>query len=449
MRNPDNKPRVAFLALARTTFDMALANDTIDRARGSLTTAGMTLLGPANAITNASEATAALGRLNPDEVDVMVVLQATFADSQMVRSLAGSVTAPLLLWAIPEAPAGGRLRLNSYCGVNLAAHALKRAGLRYESVYAEPGDADVVERIRQLGLAGSIRRQLRGVRIGRLGANPDGFESCLVDPEALRRGLGAEVVPLNLGEFFSAVKAVDAGEIGSLREELRPNVTALDEVDKDAADKTLASYLAMRQLSERHNLDGLAVRCWPEFFTEMGCAACGALSLSSDRMLPAGCESDVNGVLTQWILQTIAGTPAFDTDIVAFDESTDSVVFWHCGKAPLSLADPLEKPRATVHSNRQLPLLWEFPLKPGTVTLARLSAATGEYRLTITKGEMLRAEKSFTGTSGRCRLKRPAREFMETILTEGLEHHLALVYGDHLSTLRVLARQLDLPVLEL
>jgi L-fucose isomerase-like protein len=449
MSNQDYNPRVALLPMARTTFDMALANQMIERARESLTTAGMTLMGPSDAITDASEAEGALSGLDLESVDVMVVLQATFADSQMVRGLADSVTAPLLLWAIPEAPTGGRLRLNSYCGVNLAAHALKRAGLRYESIYAEPEDPQVVERIRELGLVGSIQRQVRGVRIGRLGTNPDGFESCVVDTDALRQTFGAEVVPLALDDFFAAVEEVDAGEISSLRDDLRPNVAALDLVEKEPADKTLASYLAMQRLSESHRLDGFAVRCWPEFFIEMGCAACGALSLLSDGMVPAGCESDVNGVLTQWILQTIAGTPAFDTDIVAFDDATDSVVFWHCGKAPLSLADPQEKPRATIHSNRQLPLLWEFPLKPGPVTLARLSAATGNYRLTIAKGEMLRAEKSFTGTSGRCRFERPAREFMETILAEGLEHHMALVYGDHLSTLRALARRLDLPVLEL
>ena len=60
-----------------------------------------------------------------------------------------------------------------------------------------------------------------------------------------------------------------------------------------------------------------------------------------------------------------------------------------------------------------------------------------------------RAEKSFTGTSGVCRFAKPAPEFMERILKEGLEHHVALAYGDHAATLRALAKLLDLPVLEL
>jgi L-fucose isomerase-like protein len=103
------------------------------------------------------------------------------------------------------------------------------------------------------------------------------------------------------------------------------------------------------------------VRCWPEFFTELGCAACGSSSMLNDGLIPASCEADVNGAITQLILQLISGAPVVDTDIVSFDLDADTAVFWHCGKAPLSMADPDVQPRATNHSNRQKPLLMEFP----------------------------------------------------------------------------------------
>jgi L-fucose isomerase-like protein len=212
---------------------------------------------------------------------------------------------------------------------------------------------------------------------------------------------------------------------------------------------TLGTYLVLRRLAQRERLAGFAIRCWPEFFDEMKCAACGAMSLLCDELTPASCESDINGIVTQVILQEIAEAPVFDSDIVAMNEELDGVVFWHCGKAPLSMADPEVRPLATVHSNRGMPLLMEFPLKPGPLTLARLTAASGEYQLVIGSGEMLRAAKSFSGTSGVCRFRKPAPEFMERILEEGLEHHVALVYGDHVAALRALATVLDLPVLEL
>jgi L-fucose isomerase-like protein len=91
----------------------------------------------------------------------------------------------------------------------------------------------------------------------------------------------------------------------------------------------------------------------------------------------------------------------------------------------------------------------EFPLKPGRVTVARLSEATGGYRLVVGSGEMLRAPMSFSGTSGVLRFDRPARQVLDTMLGQGLEHHLSLTYGDHVPTLLALARMLDLSVLRL
>jgi len=83
------------------------------------------------------------------------------------------------------------------------------------------------------------------------------------------------------------------------------------------------------------------------------------------------------------------------------------------------------------------------------VTIARLSEATGAYRLIVGRGEMLRAPLSFSGTSGVLRFDRPAAEVVDTIMAEGLDHHISLTYGDHLDALLAVARWLDLPVLQL
>jgi L-fucose isomerase-like protein len=91
----------------------------------------------------------------------------------------------------------------------------------------------------------------------------------------------------------------------------------------------------------------------------------------------------------------------------------------------------------------------EFPLKPGTGTVARLSQATGSYRLVIGTGTMQRAPKSFSGTSGVLKFERTATAVLDTILSEGLEHHLSLTYSDHRSALISLAKMLELPVLYL
>ncbi len=439
--------RVGLVPLARTTFDIPLATQMTERVRARLAEAGLTLVGPNELVTDAERVRAAAGSLVDDPPDLLLVLQATFADSTMVMELTDLVDAPLLLWALPETPSGGRLRLNSLCGINLAAHALKRAGRRYDYLYAEADDDQALAKVDSLARAGRARRLLRQAQVGRIGEHPDGFDSCQFDGEALRQRFGLEVVQVALADLFNDIQAVDEPGVEVVLENISARLDGLDALDQTALRTSLRAYLAMDQLAQRQGLNGLAVRCWPEFFTQLGCAACGAMSMLSDQMIPCSCEVDVNGTITQFILQSLSGEPAFGSDLVSVDLEKDAAVLWHCGLAPLSMADPEFRPRGTIHSNRQLPLLMEFPLKPGRVTVARLSQADGAYRLVVGSGTMLRAPLSFSGTSGVLRFDRPVDQVLDTILQEGLEHHFSLTYGDHSPALFALGRMLDLPVL--
>ena len=70
-------------------------------------------------------------------------------------------------------------------------------------------------------------------------------------------------------------------------------------------------------------------------------------------------------------------------------------------------------------------------------------------RMVIGKGSMLKAPKSFSGTSGVIKFEKPAADVLDTVISEGLEHHYAISYSNVEKSLRILARQLNLPVLEL
>jgi hypothetical protein len=68
-------------------------------------------------------------------------------------------TTPIAIWAVPEPRIGGRLRLNAYCGLNLAAHAHGRAGVPPRHVQISPKRSTVGKVFRQsfagIGWSGS------------------------------------------------------------------------------------------------------------------------------------------------------------------------------------------------------------------------------------------------------------------------------------------------------
>ena len=90
--------RVGFAALARPTFDVALAETVSAAAWGRLDDLGHDLLGTPGLILEEGDLAAAIADASP--------------------------APPLLLWAAPEARSGGRLRLNGFCGINPAGHRL-------------------------------------------------------------------------------------------------------------------------------------------------------------------------------------------------------------------------------------------------------------------------------------------------------------------------------------
>ena len=442
-------PRIGVLAVGRNTFDVPYAEQVLASAWQSLRSLDVELCGEQTILFDGDQVVPALESLKQQSVDLIIQLQVTFTDAAMTMEIVRQIDVPLLLWSFPEPRSGGRLRLNSFCGINLAAHALSRAGLTYEYVHGAPDDSQALEYITVLAKAGAVKRSLKGTRIGVIGQHPDGFDACMFSHDECADLFGVEIGEHDLIEFLDGLKALDDDTAQSHFEERKSILVNLEEMDREATIKSLKAYEGMRRLVEEKGYAGLAVRCWPDFFTHYGGAACGAIAMLNEHYIPGGCEADVHGVITALILQRLAGEPAFNTDLVDMDRESDTCVFWHCGQAPVQMADPEVDVRATIHSNRKLPLLNEFPLKPGRITMARFSKGHDRATMVLGGGEMVRAPLAFSGTSGVAKLDSPIGEVLDNLMQAGLEHHTAIVYGEFRPALRKLAMLLNIDVVEL
>ena len=443
------KPRIGVIAVGRSTFDVAYAQQVFDQAWSALQRLDATLVGEPRIHYEADAALAAYAVLKAADVDALLVVQVTFTDAAVVTAIAQTLDVPLVLWTFPEPRTGGRLRLNSFCGANLASHTLSRRGGSLENVHGSPDSAEAVARIGDAARAAAIVRDLARSRILVVGEHPTGFDACNYTPDEVRSRFGVETVTTPVGAFLESVKALPESAADEPYARRSRDFANLAEMDPVATRKTLKAYAALKQRAETEGFDGVAVRCWPEFFTEYGCAACGAIALMNEDGRPGGCEADVFGVISSLVLQAASGQAVFNTDLVDVDPVSDTVVFWHCGQAPLEMADPEVVPRATIHSNRKLPLLSEFPLKPGRITLCRITQGEGRLRMMLAGGEMVRAPLAFSGTSGVARLDVPADAYRARLLEQGLEHHSSLAYGEFRPVLRRVAKILGLDLVEL
>ncbi len=459
--------RLGVIAIARPTFDVPFAQETAAAALANLRSTEHEIVGTADLAMDVGTVADRSDALEAEGIEALVVLQASFADS----SLAVAATrgpAPAILWAFPEARTGGRLRLNSFCGINLAAFTLTKKGRQYGWILGAPdmsglpaeltralaptlSNAEVHEvsvSSRAMEKAREVARRLSETVIGRVGDGPDGFEPCAYEADVLAEVLGVTVDEVPLPELFSRSTAATSAEVAAVRRTAAENLSGLDGVDQGALDRSLRMNVGLRSLIAERGWSGVATRCWPETFTEFGGAACTPMSLLNDQHTPGSCEADVYGNITGLVLQWLAGSPSFVADLVDLDEASDTGVMWHCGLAPFEMAGIDTEPRATIHSNRKMPLLSEFALKPGRVTIARFSQSKGQHRLVIGGGEMLDEPLAFSGTAGVIRFDRSANEVLRVVMSEGLEHHYGIVYGDFRDELTALAVQLGLSIVE-
>ncbi|MEO1250242.1 MAG: hypothetical protein AAFW76_10450 [Pseudomonadota bacterium] len=459
--------RLGIALLARPTFDVPFAEEMAKSAVATLEGTGATLIGSRALLFDKEAAEEAISALSAESLDGLVIVQATFTDAAMTVVLAQSVKAPIVLWAFPEERTGGRLRLNSFCGINLAGHALGKAGISYDYLFQDPSGAGVGTALADVLAGHKLQRAANGIvtpdpdggrriadalssaKIGLIGEHPDGFHTCAFDAEQLADLAGLGVSKSDLPSLFSAAKGVDGETVSELHASADAALNGLGSMEAEPLEKALRSFAALEQKAKSEEIQAFAIRCWPEFFTDYGCAACGAMAMLGEGGTPCACEADVCGAASLLMLKAVADDPPFLADLVDVDVADDTVVFWHCGLAPVSLADPAVSPAATIHSNRKKPLLNEFPLKPGRITIARLSQSLGQMRLVIGAGEMLARPNSFGGTSGVARLDQSAQHVMDTIMGEGLEHHYAFAYGDHRGALAGWAERAGVPVLTL
>ncbi len=456
--------KLAIFPLARSTFDMSLAEQVYSQKMEALNQLNFKLICPQNILLDEDDAEDFIQYLSEIEFDAILILQLTFRDAETICKIGSEFEHPITIWATNEPRDGDRLRLNSFCGLNLASHALGLRNRDFNWIYKNPSKTlsddlisalDGIDRkLREFQPTGSIEnhtwenKSKEAFKIGLLGQHPPGFDTCKYTEQSLENIFNTKITQFTLDELFTSAETSTEEELIQIRERLS-HVTGLNDVDQEELSKSLKLKFALEDLQKKQSLDAFAIRCWPETFTKYGAAVCGPVSLMGEKKIPCACEADVMGALSQLYLQKITQEPTFLVDLVDMDISDDTGVVWHCGQAPFSMRNPSYDIEATVHTNRKKPLLFQFPLKKGDITLFRISQSLGSLRVIRINGEVLDKPMAYTGTSGVIKFDKGVEKVLEGLLEERIEHHLVLAYGKHDKEISKFASEFGLSVLEL
>ena len=453
---------IGYLALARETFDVEYAESKFEIAKSLLLSLSPDAIGFENLITNDEDADSALSFFNRNDFEKIFLFQTTFTDAKFLLNFAKSIQKPICIVSFPEPRTGGRLRLNSICGLNLAMHSLIKNDITPDFVIMEEDD-----KANEMSFSNFIESQNESNKIawdiatianinadfdysidkqtiGIIGTRPEGFDTCDYDSNEVTSKLNVSLVDLELEDLFDEAKDIEVETIVKTKSTVSSYLAGTEELVQEEFDKSLSIFHGLENLKDKHNLDAFAIRCWPETFTEYGCASCGPMAMMNEKKVSCACEADVLGGISCNILNQMNNNPSLLVDIVDVDKSDNSLVFWHCGLAPISMAKE-GTAKSGIHSNRKKPLLHDFSLKEGEITIFRVSKARGRLQFFVMKGQVLDRPNSFSGTSGVINLGENSAHKLEQMFKGGLEHHVAFTYGDISDKLIHFGQQMDIP----
>ena len=453
---------MGFLVTGSSHFDPSYAEATRRRSREFLNTLGVEVLEPEAIAFDLDGLKPMVAEFKRQDIGLLVVQAGSFSWDNLAAHVAMELpSTPLVLWAVREPPMdGGLLKVNSLCSVMMNGAACAKLGKDFRFVYGNPEEAGVKDSLARTVRAASARNRLRQTRLGLVGYRPPGFYGSTFNEMGLRRTLGVELEHISLGELYDAIAAVTDEEAQRDLAGLMASGYRKGQVADRALLNLSRVYLATRKCIATKKVSGLALKCWPELF-DKDMLTCLANSRLNSEGIPVACEADVHGLVSQVIETYLTGEPTFFCDLVDVNEEKNTVFLWHCGAAPRQLAanpgggqnaasfggdqdagrradrnaGKMPAPQINTQPNRRAewnltcPMV-EFPLKPGRVTFCRLYELDGEYRLFYASGEALPIGQEMHGNCSWVRLDAGARETVEFIVNQHVEHHFAMAYGD-------------------
>lgn len=420
--------------LARKTFDFDAAREIYQHIQENLQRIeNVTFEFISELVFEVPDAEQAAQQFSKD-LDGIVLIAGTFHLGHLALVINKFVKKPILLWGLNELPYnGGKIRLNSVCGINLDASNLYKGGVKdYHVVIGDSIDEAWIDALR-------AKRAFSRAKIGIAGYRAHGFFNLDIDEPDLYRATGAMVDHFELADIFDIEVTLE--QVAAMREKFETTFT-ISALDEDQINKVSTLAAKLDEFVTRNNLTALAIRCWPEFAATFGIAPCAAMSLLQSGGKILACEGDILGALSMLAHVAIGAETPFLADFSQVNFNQNFALLWHCGVAPCNTWDGVcEMSLETYHASGK-GVTADFVMKSGDVSIARIDYCQDGYRLFLQEAKVIPMEKELKGTYAKVEFDCNVRDVLDKIVMNGIAHHVSVVYGKFIKPLEILARLL-------
>ena len=175
---------------------------------------------------------------------------------------------------------------------------------------------------------------LRG-RIGLFGQPSDWLIASGVDRDYLHQHYGIETIDIDLQRLIDGIKTIPQTEAEKVAQTIlkRPK-GVVEPSDADMLEAAKA-YLAIKRICQEERLDAMTIRCF-DIVKAWGTTSCLALALLNDEGIVAGCEGDMQTLMSMFLAKRLCGEAAFMANPSQLTDKTSMLA--HC-TIPLTMCD--------------------------------------------------------------------------------------------------------------
>ncbi len=349
---------------------------------------------------------------------------------------------PVLLFGTKEGAftEDGNRRSDSFCGTLSISSGLYRRAIPFSFL----GICFPEEEVFSKGIKDFVRtcvavKGFVGARIGLVGPRPERFETCAVNEFPMIEQFSQRIIPISLVDIFNrADEVVDEKRVARIIDEIKESANC-EWVKEETLRKSTRLEIALKEFAQEKDLSAMAVQCWSAMQEIHGISACLTMGRLTQQGIMTACEVDIHGALTmlvQHLASLKATVPHFIDWTIQHQREKDVFLAWHCGNAPMGLKARNSQIYLKSHSilgeslgRERCEGTAEFQLKEGKVTLSRIVEYDGEFKMLITKGEIIPSKDKLRGSWSWVKVSDLANLY-RTLVEEGFIHHASMIHGD-------------------
>ena len=172
-------------------------------------------------------------------------------------------------------------------------------------------------------------------RIGLFGPPSDWLIASGVDRDYLCQHYGIETIDIDLQRVIDGIKAVPQSEAEKVAQSMVNRAKAVKEPSDADMMEAAKAYLAIRKICQEEHLDAMTIRCF-DIVKACGTTSCLALALLNDEGIVAGCEGDMQTLLSMFLAKRLCGEVAFMANPSQLTDKSSMLA--HC-TIPLTMCD--------------------------------------------------------------------------------------------------------------